>query len=165
MRDGHRSTVVRVRRRDPAVEDLAVLFDRYRAHYGRPRDVVRSRAWVEAGLDSGVLHAFVVRDGATPQGMAIAVSTPASLRLGHFWQLRDLYVDPEHRGRGVGRELVTAVCRAARADDALRVSLATEEDNSRALRLYASLGFEPTRGYVGLALDLSGPRPTGPTHP
>lgn len=74
--------------------------------------------------------------------------------MGHFWQLRDLYVDAGHRGRGVGRDLVVQVCRAARADAALRVTLTTEEDNVPALRLYASLGFEPVRGYAGLSLDL-----------
>jgi ribosomal protein S18 acetylase RimI-like enzyme len=154
MSDQQPSTVTRVRCGDPGIEDLAVLFDRYRTHYARPSDVVRSRVWIEAGLATGALHAFVAREEGAARGMAIAVSTPASLRLGHFWQLRDLYVDAGHRGRGVGRDLVLEVGRAARADGALRVALTTEEDNAPALRLYSSLGFQSVRGHLALALDL-----------
>ena len=90
--------------------------------------------------------------------MALVAPTAASQRLGHFWQLRDLYVAERHRREGVGRALVTHVRDAAMADGALRVSLTTEADNVRALALYGDLGFEPVHGYVSLSLD-TGRRP------
>ena len=90
--------------------------------------------------------------------MALVASTAASQRLGHFWQLRDLYVAERHRREGVGHALVAHVRDAAMADGALRVSLTTEADNVRALALYGDLGFEPVHGYVSLSLD-TGRRP------
>ena len=84
--------------------------------------------------------------------MALVASTPASLRLGHFWQLRDLYVADRHRRQGVGRALLTRVLDAAAAEGALRVSLTTEADNMGALTLYRQLGFEPVDGYTSMSL-------------
>lgn len=141
---------------DPGLAELSLLFDGYRRHHGQPPGGPASRAWLEAGLTAGVLHGFLACEGDLPVGMAIASPTPASLRLGTFWQLRDLYVDEPHRARGIGRDLVSAVCDAALADGALRVSLTTEAANAAALRLYSSMGFEPVHGYVALALQLPG---------
>ena len=82
-------------------------------------------------------------------------SAAASQRLGHAWQLRDLYVAERHRRQGVGHALVAHVRNAAMANEgALRVSLTTEADNVEALSLYDHLGFEPVTGYVSLSLDL-----------
>ncbi len=84
--------------------------------------------------------------------MALVASTPASLRLGHFWQLRDLYVADRHRRHGVGRALLAHVRDAAAADGALRVSLTTEADNIGAVTLYRQFGFEPVDGFASMSL-------------
>lgn len=83
---------------------------------------------------------------------------PASLRLGCSWQLRDLYVVPETRRRGVGRALVQAVRAAASAAGAIRLSVQTEPANAAALQLYRTSGFAPVEGIQILVLDLP---PTG----
>ena len=137
----------------PLLPGLADLFGEYRRHYGQPDDVDRSRAWLRDQLASGALRAWLARRGGEPAGMALVASTAASQRLGHFWQLRDLYVAERHRREGVAHALVAHVRDAAMADGALRVSLTTEADNVRALALYGDLGFEPVHGYVSLSLD------------
>jgi len=66
--------------------------------------------------------------------------------------LLDLAVASEHRGRGVGRALATAVVDEARASGAEFVSLEVAERNRAARRLYEELGFAPTllrRDYYG----------------
>jgi ribosomal protein S18 acetylase RimI-like enzyme len=50
-------------------------------------------------------------------------------------------VDPGHRGKGIGRSLLTALLDAAREAGYDRISLSVEPDN-RAAELYRSLGFE-----------------------
>ncbi|BDU77626.1 GNAT family N-acetyltransferase [Mesoterricola sediminis] len=55
--------------------------------------------------------------------------------------LEDLYVDPAHRGRGVGRDLVGAALMAARERGAVTVGLDTNERNEASNRIYASFGF------------------------
>jgi GNAT superfamily N-acetyltransferase len=54
-----------------------------------------------------------------------------------------LFTAPEHTGHGVGRRLVEAVMRALTEQGHSRLSLAVTEHNTRARRLYDSLGFVP----------------------
>jgi ribosomal protein S18 acetylase RimI-like enzyme len=61
-------------------------------------------------------------------------------------------VHPDHRGRGIGREVLRRICVQAFADGAARVHLEVAVDNDRALGLYTSLGFAPvaTEDYYAL---------------
>ena len=52
-------------------------------------------------------------------------------------------VHPDHRGRGIGRDVLHRLCRGALTDGARRVHLEVATDNDRALGLYTSLGFTP----------------------
>ena len=136
----------------PGMTDLAALFAGYRGHYGHAEGAVEVQDWLTAQLTGGGLRGFLAHRHGEPGGMALVAPTPASLRLGHFWQLRDLYVADRHRRQGIGRALLVGVRDAASAEGALRVSLTTEADNTGALRLYRSLGFEPVDGYTSMSL-------------
>jgi GNAT superfamily N-acetyltransferase len=83
------------------------------------------------------------------------MEAPASLRLAHVWQIRDLFVPPSHRRLGVGRALLASVQAAALASGALRLVVQTEIDNDPALGLYADNGFAPIKGYCSLMLPLA----------
>jgi ribosomal protein S18 acetylase RimI-like enzyme len=52
-------------------------------------------------------------------------------------------IHPDHRGRGIGRDVLRRVCVQALTDGAARVHLEVAVDNDRALGLYTSLGFAP----------------------
>ena len=58
--------------------------------------------------------------------------------------LHDVIVDPEFRGRGVGRMLLDATLAYLRSRGAPRVVLSTAERNETAQRLFASIGFRRT---------------------
>ena len=137
------------------IEELAAIFDEYRAHYGEAPDAARSATWLERNLQSSRFTAFVAADEGRPLGFAIALEVPASLRLGHFWQTRDLFVVPHRRHLGVGRALLGSVRAAAIAAGALRLVVQTENDNDPALRLYAESGYTWVEGYRSLTLPLS----------
>jgi GNAT superfamily N-acetyltransferase len=136
------------------IEELAELFDDYRAHYGQAPDVARSVTWLERNLESSRLRAFVAADQGRSIGFATTMEVPASLQLGHFWQIRDLFVVPHQRRRGIGRALLDAVRIAATAAGASRLVLQTEIDNEAALRLYAESGYSLVEGYRALTLPL-----------
>jgi GNAT superfamily N-acetyltransferase len=140
---------------DEEVEELAELFDEYRVHYGEASDAARSASWLDENLSQGRLHAFVAECGGRLIGFAIAVELPASLRLTHFWQIRDLFVVPKHRRLGVARTLLASVREAAIASGALRLVVQTEDDNDPALRLYTNSGYAPITGYRSLVLPLT----------
>lgn len=56
-------------------------------------------------------------------------------------ELADLAVRPDHRRRGLGRDLVEAVCREAERREAEVVFLQVRESNAAARELYLSAGF------------------------
>ncbi len=55
--------------------------------------------------------------------------------------VKDLAVEADRRGQGLGRALVLAACAALRDRGAERVELKVHGDNVPALRLYTALGF------------------------
>ena len=67
--------------------------------------------------------------------------------------LHDIIVDPEYRGRGVGRLLLNASLAFFRSHGVPRVVLATAERNEAAQRLFASMGFRRTMIEMTLELD------------
>lgn len=140
------------------------LFDRYRVHYGQPADRYRSEAWLIDATTTGPMRAFLARVDAAAAGICLIAICPASLTLGEFWIVRDLFVDPQWRGAGVGRALLDAVRAAAKQRGALRLTLQTEDGNATALRLYERYGFRPTTGLRHLTLPLGTPSRDTPRH-
>jgi ribosomal protein S18 acetylase RimI-like enzyme len=136
------------------------LFNQYRHHYGQPYDAdERSLGWLIDMVQSNMLTVYTAsersRADAPPVGLATVHAIPASLVMGRWWQLRDLYVLPESRRHGVAAALVRAVREAALAAGATRLSLVTESDNLPALGLYGALGFRRVEGLASLSLDLT----------
>jgi len=134
---------------------LADVFDRYREHYGEEPDPTGAAAWLAANIATGRLDAFVAEVDGGIVGFATVAPVPASLRLARFWQIRDLFVSPGHRRRGIARALLEAVRGAATAAGAERLSLLTEADNEAALCLYAAGGYEVVDSYRSLTLPLA----------
>jgi ribosomal protein S18 acetylase RimI-like enzyme len=63
-------------------------------------------------------------------------------------------VDPDWRGRGIGRDVLRRVCRRLRDEGVRRVGLEVAVENDHALGLYTSLGFiqVTTEDYYALSL-------------
>lgn len=60
------------------------------------------------------------------------------------WSVYGFAVEPQHQGRGVGRDLLRRVSRQANEAGVERLHLEVEVNNDRALGLYTSLGFTRT---------------------
>jgi ribosomal protein S18 acetylase RimI-like enzyme len=145
---------------DETLAAASGLFNQYRHHYGQPRDRDdRTVGWLTEMVQSKMLTVYTASvdapADAPPIGLATGHAVPASLVMGRFWQLRDLYVLPESRRQGAAAALVSAVREAALAEGATRLSLVTEPDNQAALGLYRRLGFRPFEGLASLSLDLT----------
>ena len=145
---------------DEKLAAASVLFNQYRGHYGEPHDADgRTVGWLTDMVRSKMLTIWTVcresANDASPIGLATSHAVPASLAMGRFWQLRDLYVLPGSRRQGAAAALISAVREAALAAGAQRLSLVTERDNHAALGLYRRLGFRPVEGQVSVSLNLA----------
>lgn len=137
------------------VVDLASLFELYRVHYGQPPAPAETQAWVREMAGSGDLAFYGAYHGPRMVGFAAVHQVPASLALSRFWQLRDLFTDPALRRRGIARQLVDTIRRAATDAGALRLSLHTEPANTAALALYRQCGFTIDADLTTLSLTIA----------
>ncbi len=138
-----------------AVVELTRLFELYRIHYGQLPDQDATRVWIGEMARSGELEFYGAYRGPRMVGFAAIHRVPASLRLGRFWQLRDLFADPAVRRQGIARRLVETVQQAATDAGALRLTLQTEPDNAAALALYFQCGFTTNADLATLCLDIA----------
>ncbi len=138
------------------IAELANAFDAYRAHYGEAIEAGASAQWLADNLELGRLTAYIAEIEGELVGFATTLDVPASLRLGHYWQVRDLFVVPNRRRLGIARALLDFIRSSATSAGALRLAVQTEGDNSAARQLYEASGFAPVDGYLGLTLTLVG---------
>jgi len=80
-------------------------------------------------------------DGRTV-GFALFLHNYSTFRTAPGIYLEDLFVEPAHRGRGIGTALLRAVARVARERDCARLQWAVLEWNAPAIRFYERQGAE-----------------------
>jgi len=84
---------------------------------------------------------------ATVEGRPVGVAALSFVRSiehgGRSAWLEELYVEPAHRGRGIGRALLGAACELAAGAGAAAVDLEVDAGHQRAARLYEAEGFRP----------------------
>jgi GNAT superfamily N-acetyltransferase len=125
---------------DQGWDAAAKVLDEYRQHYGANPAPEAAHAWLREQVEAGKIRVYLA--GAA-EGICTVAIVPAALTLRTVWLIRDLYVRPGSRRRGLARALLAAVEEEARADGAHRLSLQTETTNVRAIELYADCGFTP----------------------
>jgi ribosomal protein S18 acetylase RimI-like enzyme len=137
---------------DGAVAVAARLLHDFNVEYGEPTPPPHELAerLVELIADDHVT-VLLTREPATGTGVGVAV-----LRLQpSLWSrtreayLAELYVVPDRRGRGHGRELLAECLQVARARGATYALVVTSEQDRSAQRLYAAAGFRRTEGEGG----------------
>src|ERR1043165_4399461 len=146
----------------PQVGRLGALL--IKAHYGfapqrflaaKPETSAGYAAFLSAQLEATDKAVLVADDNGKVIGYTyaaiegydyMALRGPAGI-------LHDIIVDPEHRGRGVGRLLLDATIEFFRSRGVPRVVLSTAERNEGAQRLFARMGFRRTMIEMTLELD------------
>ena len=69
--------------------------------------------------------------------------------------LYDLFVDPEMRASGIGRDLMNKARDYARENGFKRLELSTAKDNVIGQSLYESLGYEVDNQFLQYSLEVS----------
>jgi GNAT superfamily N-acetyltransferase len=135
-----------VRRIEPADHDVwQRLFHAYREfyEYDREQDVV-DRVWEWIQDDTVEVNALVAELGGEVVGFAHhrEFARPSSGKRGLY--LDDLFTDPDVRGTGVGRALITRLGELAQERGMNKVRWITAADNTTAQRLYDDLAQRTT---------------------
>ncbi len=110
---------------------------------------VVSRGVTRALADPARLRYWVAQDTSTGRviGQAAITREWSDWRDGDIWWLQSVFVDEEHRGRGVFRTLLEAIRSAARSTPGvIGLRLYVEAANHRAQQTYRALGLVP-EGY------------------
>lgn len=71
----------------------------------------------------------------------------------HHGFIFDVWVAPEHRGKGIGKFLVGWAIDWARRQGFRKIKLEVAESNAQARRLYEEMGFRGEREYLGMVLE------------
>lgn len=142
--------VVTVRHAGPGDLDVLLpLFLGYLDFYEVPPAAEPAEAYLRGHLErsSSTVLLAVTADGRVV-GFAQLYPTWESLSLSARFILYDLFVAPDHRRRGVGRQLVDASSEVARSSGASVLSLDTARANLPAQALYEALGFARDEDFV-----------------
>jgi len=137
------------------IERIAPLFDAYRRFYGRRSDLDAARAFLHSRQERGESTIYLAEMDGRPAGFVQLYPSFDSVDARPVWILHDLFVDPECRGRGIGRLLMSAARHLAEDSGAAGLSLATATDNHVAQRLYESLGYRRDSRFYHYFLAIS----------
>ena len=93
-------------------------------------------------------EALIARLDGTPVGVALTFQTFSTFVGTRGTWLEDLFVLPEHRGRGVGKALLAALARRCVERGQARLEWSVLDWNEPAIRFYNSLGAVPMDGWT-----------------
>ncbi|MDE7337336.1 MAG: GNAT family N-acetyltransferase [Clostridia bacterium] len=94
----------------------------------------------EAEKSSPYLDVFILEYGNDTAGYALMAYTYSNEAGGNVAWIEEIYVLPEYRSKGLGREFITFIKREY--GDFARIRLEVEQSNDGATRLYKREGFE-----------------------
>lgn len=123
------------------LDELAELFDEYRAFQSKPRDLPAAREFLHARLAHSESVVFMARAAARPVGFAQLYPSYSSVSLARVFILNDLFVHEAGRRQGVASKLLAAVEAYAWSEGAVRVTLNVARDNTAGQALYEASGW------------------------
>lgn len=130
------------------IEALVPLFDGYRQFYGRESDLRGAREFLLARINHGESTVFIAHEAGVAIGFAQLYPSFSSASLARTFILNDLFVSESYRKNGVGKLLIAAAVEFAKSLGAIRLTLATAEDNKPAQILYRSSGWKRDEQFV-----------------
>ena len=126
---------------------IVELLDMYcRDEFGdcKPLSAQARENMIPGLIKHGGARVFLACDDEQPLGVAICMIGFSSFRGKPLINIHDIAVSPGARGQGIGRKLLAAVETEARSLGCGKVTLEVRSDNTRAMGLYRSVGFQPS---------------------
>lgn len=124
------------------LEEVAILFDQYRQFYKQPSNLPAARHFLFERMINKESVIYLAFENKTAVGFMQLYPSFSSISLDSVWILNDLYVLPEYRKHGVGRQLIETGMTLVKQREDKGLALSTAHDNRSAQSLYETLGFE-----------------------
>jgi GNAT superfamily N-acetyltransferase len=86
-------------------------------------------------------------------GFALYFTTYSTFKAKPGLYLEDLFVEPEHRGRGIGKLLLNSLARVAVERNYAYMQWAVLDWNTPSIAFYDSLGAKPVDGWIAYRLS------------
>lgn len=148
------SLTIRPAVRTDAAQILAFITEL--AEYERARhEVVATPADIEHSLfdEGSTVHSLICERDGQAVGFAVYFYSYSTWLGRNGIYLEDLYITPEQRGGGAGRDLLRHIAREAVENRCGRLEWSVLDWNEPAIGFYKSLGAEPQDEWVRYRLD------------
>ena len=136
------------------LEPVAQLFNAYRIFYKQPSDLDAATQFIQNRLHQQDSKIFIYKKDNQIFGFTQLYPTYSSISMKHAWILNDLYVDEQHRQKGIAEALMQHAIEFAQHTKAAYIALETCKTNLKAQALYKKLGFVASTDMLFLSLTL-----------
>jgi GNAT superfamily N-acetyltransferase len=124
------------------LDELAILFDQYRIFYQKAGDVDGAKKFLKERIEADESVIFVSFDDKnTMTGFTQLYPLFSSTRMKKLWLLNDLFVDNNHRGKGISVALIDKAKELCKQTKACGLLLETAKTNKVGNNLYPRTGF------------------------
>ena len=136
-------------------DDISRLFNLYRIFYKEEDNPEGTHQFIKERLENSDSTIFVsINDDESLNGFVQLYPSFCSVSMIPILILYDLFVDPEMRASGIGRDLMNKAKDYARENDFKRLELSTAKDNIIGQSLYESLGYEADNEFFHYSLEI-----------
>ena len=136
------------------LDQLATLFDDYRAFYGQPGNFEECRTFLSERFSSREAILFKASIDHMIVGFTLLYPSFSSVAMAPIYILNDLFVKPEARKKGVASALLEKAVTHARETGAIRLQLETGNENTGAQALYEKLGWKRDSAYLHYSISI-----------
>ena len=123
------------------LEELSVLFDKYRIFYKQSSDVKNGKAFLKKRMKREESVIFVAEERDKLIGFTQLFPIFTSVGMKRTWLLNDLFVNESARGMGVATKLLDAAKEFGRETNSKWLLLQTAADNFTAQKVYEKNGW------------------------
>ena len=123
------------------LEQLSVLFDKYRIFYKRKGDITTAKLFLKKRIKRKESVIFVAEERNELIGFTQLFPIFSSVNMMRTWLLNDLYVNERSRGTGVATALLNAAKEFGKETNSKWLLLQTAADNYMAQKVYEKNGW------------------------